>query len=1162
MTAVYANGNLADQAARDRIRGDLETTLVVEAAAGTGKTTALVGRIVATIATGRATLDRIVAVTFTEKAAGELKLRLRGEIEVARREAGDDVAGARLTEALRQLEEARINTIHGFCAELLRERPIEAGVDPLFEVAPQDVAGELFDTAFERWFQTMLAAPGPGMRRLLRRRPDFSGGPRETARRAAFALLDWRDFDSPWRHVDFERDPEIDALVEEIMALGELAAGAPAEDWLRRAIEEIRQPVADALRLESDNGRDYDGLEAVLGALVTGSRDGRWRWRGYGEDFGAHDRAGVIARRDGLRDRMRSFNTNAGMNLAPMLRDELWPIAAEYDKLKRRAGLLDFLDLLLLTRNVIRDNPAVRAELHDRFTHVFVDEFQDTDPLQAEILILLAADDPTESDWTRVRTMPGRLFIVGDPKQSIYRFRRADVKLYQELKRRLAESGAAILNLTVSFRATPPLQELVNAAVAPLMPVETATQPRYAALSPHRPEYDSQPAVVALPVPAPYGDRGKVTDWKIDESLPDAVAAFAAWLVNHSGWTVTERDAPEIRVPIRPRHICILFRRFSSMGRDVTRGYLRALEARHLPHVLVRGASFNEREEVEAIRNALGAIERPDDELAVFATLRGPLFAIGDDTLLEFRETIGSLHAFRRMPEPLAESLKPVAEALAILRELHRGRNRRPIADTIGRLLAATRAHAAIAIWPTGEQALANVMRVMDMARRFEGRAGATSFRAFVDQLEARAERDEPSEVPIVEEGTEGVRIMSVHRAKGLEFPVVILADITCKEIARDAHRYVDSATHVAALRIAGCAPVELVEHTDEELEREREEAVRLLYVGATRARDLIVVPVVGDDPYDGWVGRLNPALYPPPDMRRGPIESQPPGCPAFGDDSVAVRPMGAPRKQKSVAPGSHLGRAGNARVVWWDPTRLDLNVQEAMGIRQSKLLEAGADGADGAAARGSESYQKWLGARGAMLAAASEPLMRVTTATAAAIAGDTAGGIGAADAIELIELERSADRPRGKRFGILVHATMLRVAPHTAQDAAPDAIERAAALQGRIIGASADEVAAAAIAVRKAIESPVMIRAGAARECRRECALAAVMDDGTIVEGVADIAFLDESSGEPGWIVIDYKTDANPRAHLEQYRAQLGIYVKAIGAATGLPARGIVLVV
>jgi len=1151
---------ISDQAIRDRIRDDLGVTLVIEAAAGTGKTMALVNRIVSVIGSGRGELARIVAVTFTEKAAGELKLRLRGEIERARHNTELlSEARSRFDEALKQLEEARIGTIHSFCADLLRERPVEARVDPMFEVAPEDVAGEMFDAAFERWFERVLDNPGEGMRRLLRRR-DLSErtGPRAIARRAALELLNWRDFDSPWRHSPFQRDAEIDAIVAEIEALGKLSELGEPDDWLAKGLDAIARPVAEATRLEAVRGRDYDALESVLIGLCGGRR---WDWKGYGGGFGEATRDEVFRRRAELHARLKKFRDDAGANLAPILRDELWPIVGIYEDLKRRAGRLDFLDLLLVARNLVRDNPAVRDELQNRFTHIFIDEFQDTDPLQAEILLLLSSADPAESNWLKVKPIAGKLFIVGDPKQSIYRFRRADVSLYQDVKKRLLENGAQLEYLTVSFRATPAIQTMVNAAFAPLMSKASGTQPAYAPLMPYRAELGTQPSIVVLPVPEPYGDYGRVVDWKIDESIPDAIAAYARWLVYESGWTVTEREAPEVRVPIRPRHICILFRRMNSFGRDVTRPYLRALEARHLPHVLVKGGSFNEREEVVAIRNILGAIERPDDELTVFAALRGPVFALTDAALLEFRMTQGRLHPFRKLPDDIPDSLKEVKAALDVIKGLHRGRNRRPIAETIATLLAVTRAHAGIAIWPTGEQALANIMRIMDQARRYEARGGMTSFRAFVDELEARADRDQASETPIVEEGTEGVRIMTVHRAKGLEFPIVILADITCNETRADASRYIEPASKLAAMELAGCAPRELQEHAAKEHDRDEEEAIRLLYVAATRARDLIVVPAVGDEECDGWLARLNPVVYPAEPDRRSPIARQPPGCPEFGDDSVLTRPAKAPTKIKSVAPGLHRAQQGEHRpehqqehqIVWWDPRLLILNVEEKMGLRQDKLLQA--DDNKLVSDRGIKLHEKWSASRAAMLEAGMAPRINVATATELALAAPAAGPA-YPEAIAIEETRRDRGRPHGKRFGTLVHLTMLR-API---DADARKIGKIAASAAKMIGAPQQEVAAAASAVKAALMSPLMLRVKAADTVMRECPLMIRLEDGTAVEGIADLAFAENSVAGAVWTVVDFKTDVDVASRLDEYRAQIRFYVRAVRESTGRPASGAIL--
>src|SRR6185295_1576810 len=202
-------------------------------------------------------------------------------------------------------------------------------------------------------------------------------------------------------------------------------------------------------------------------------------------------------------------------------------------------------------------------------------------------------------------------------------------------------------------------------------------QAEYVALSPHRDDRAGQPSVIALPVPEPYGQR-RIAGYAIEQSLPDAVGAFVQWLVTTSGWTVTERtagvDELPMTMPLRPRHICILFRRFMHFGGDVTRPYVDALEARGVPHLLVGGKSFHGREEVETMRAALAAIEWPDDELSVFATLRGALFAIDDETLLAYRHHHKGFHPFR-VPDDLAPTLRPVGQALQLLRGLHGGRN-------------------------------------------------------------------------------------------------------------------------------------------------------------------------------------------------------------------------------------------------------------------------------------------------------------------------------------------------------------------------------------------------------------------------------------------------------------------------------------------------------
>jgi ATP-dependent exoDNAse (exonuclease V) beta subunit len=590
----------------------------------------------------------------------------------------------------------------------------------------------------------------------------------------------------------------------------------------------------------------------------------------------------------------------------------------------------------------------------------------------------------------------------------------------------------------------------------------------------------------------------------------------------------------------------------------VTRPYVRALEARRLPHLLVGGSGFHAREEIEAIRNALSAVERPDDELAVFATLRGPLFALTDAQLLAYRSRHSDLNPFRRPSQDLSDSSAEVAAALAVLRGLHRGRNRRPVSDTIGRLLSATRAHAGFANWSSGEQALANAARLMDMARRTE-RNGLISFRAFVDWLVDQAETGEASDAPIIEEGLDGVRIMTVHKAKGLEFPVVILADMTANA-AREASRWSDPERGLCVMTLAGCAPPELLEHAEEEKQRDIEEAARVLYVAATRARDLLVVSTVGDVRYDDrWLSALNPAIFPPVDRSFSPETNQPEGCPAFGPDNC-IRPSGVLRPKGSVTPGEHQPDAGEHRVVWWDPSLLELGKQEDVGSRLNKLIAA--DEGETRSRAGVESHLKWQQAREQVRESGSSPSLKVVTATERALAMATVESNErskpAMTEVDVETLGVDFSRPHGKRFGALVHAVLSTVE----LNADKSDVRAVADLQGHLLGATLEEIAAATETVARALAHPLMRRASAASiagRCRRETPIAVQLEDGTLVEGKVDLAFRDES--EPGsWTVVDFKTDFEIAGRLDEYREQVALYALAISRATRVGAKGVLL--
>jgi ATP-dependent exoDNAse (exonuclease V) beta subunit len=1190
-----------DSEARALIETALEETLIVEAAAGTGKTTALVGRIVRIIEEGRAEVGGLVAVTFTEKAAGELKLRLRERLDSARAAAGpESEVRKRLDRALTQLEQAHVGTIHAFCADLLRERPVEAGVDPLFEVLTEPASARLFDEAFGRWLQEVLADPPDGVRRALRR-SSFGGedGPVDRLQKAAWDLAQWRNFTGAWTRNAFDRVVEIDTVVSLLHDVAELTRNPGSRnDPLFTGTDAIRR-LSDEIALQQafgDGGSvDHDGWEA---GLVDLSRDRILANVKHGR--GASYRTGVprehvVTLVTELRGGLDRFRMMADADLAALLQQELRGALQRYEQMKAKNGALDFVDLLVVARNLVRDNRQVRVGFQQRFKRIFVDEFQDTDPLQAEILLLLAADDPGATDWRSARPVPGRLFLVGDPKQSIYRFRGADVAVYREVCRRAQDWGATILHLTTSFRSVPEIQSIVNAAFAPVMTGEEVTlQADYVPLTPHRRALAGQPSIIALPVPEPYARR-YVTGRAIEQSLPGAVGALVDWVVNQSNWTITERSG-SAPVKVAAKHICLLFRRFVSWETDVTRAYVEALEARGIPHVLVGGKAFHEREEVEAIRAALAAIEWPDDELSVFATLRGPFFAIGDEELLEWahrfgrqtdgRFTRGSFRPFGvppifdgDTPDEIAH-LSPIAEALRLLQRLHRHRNyvhkddsahsggpseriSGGVSGTLQELLVATRAHVGFALRTGGEQALANVLHIAELARQYE-MGGGISFRGFVEELRVAAETAQVSEAPILEEDSDGVRMMTVHKAKGLEFPIVILADLTCKLSRPDASRWIDQDGGLCALKIGGWAPTDLLLHGGIEVERDRAEGHRLAYVAATRARDVLVVPVVGDEMYEGgWLDPLMPALYPSLIGRQ--TRSPGPGCPAFPSrDSVLTRPDGDPARPATVAPGQYTfppaqpgsGIPTGYSVVWWDPHVLSLQADSGYGLRRDDLIAKDGDPMQ-VAARLAE-YQQWRTDRDQAVARARLPSLRVRTATSVAL-DRTFDSISTAPEIEVIDFSRVAGRPFGPRFGTLVHATLATV-PLDASEQVVTAVARA---QAQILPTAgrdpyAEEEVYAAVEVVSSLLRDVLFdrvrEADRAGRCDRELPITWKAPDGTLVEGTIDLAFEDVT----GLTIVDFKTDRELSTDLDRYRRQLTVYCKALGTLRKTDARGI----
>jgi len=1107
------------------VAAGLDWSWVVEASAGTGKTTALVNRIVEVIAAGTP-VETIVAVTFTHAAAGNMKLRVRHELEQRRAGELDPVVQDRLATAARSLDRAFIGTIHAFCAQLLRRRPVEAGVDPVFQELAQPEAQRVFSRVFQRWIEQRLAGPSPALIRAMARlswREERDGAePLDALRMAAWSLAEWRDFNTPWDKRGFDRDACLEALLQKAEGTLELRnRGSRPRDDLYVGL----RPLAELLdRVQRARAAGRFDANLVENEMLRLPRDLRWLKRGGGKYGEGISREAVVASWEQLQAAIEEFGRHADADLAAHLRDELWEAVGLYQQQKKLAGQLDFMDLLLYARDLLRHDGA-RRQLQQDYQRIFVDEFQDTDPLQAEILLLLAAADPAESNWRKATPAPGKLYVVGDPKQSIYRFRRADARLFRRVCRDLKDAGVADRELKHSTRSTRTIQAFVNAAFA-------GTIPDYLPLEGGVDDPPQQPGVVALPMPEPYGTRN-LSNARIEQCSPSTVAAFIKWLCTESGWKVRNRSTGSW-VPVQPEHVCILFRRFTNFGIDLTQEYVRALEARDIAHLLVGSKSFHRREEVGTLRTALRAIEWPDDELSVFAVLRGSLYAVLDDTLLKFRNAHGRFWPTHDLPEDLDPEFFPIRDAFQTLRELHRRRNYRPIADTINELLEATRAHAGFAFRKGGERVLANVFRLTDLARSFEASGAASSFRAFVEYLESEYESGDAGEAPVMEQEGGGVKLMTVHKAKGLEFPVVILADLTAKLTGpQGGDRYSDPERRLCAQRLLWCAPWELVDAAEDEAKADEEEALRVAYVAATRARDLLVVAAIGEeDRQGGWLSPLHEALYPPKERWR--ISANAPGCPKFGSATVLNRPP-EQSEEVSVKPGLHYPKAGSHTVVWFDPAVLALRVAKAEGVENEQVFS----GSTEQAVEGLRRYQEWKAERAQRLESGGVPRYRVANA-------ETFGPAAEAERIpvETVTLPMSSGRPTGRRFGRVVHDILQHAATPAEAVAMSD-------VWGRRHGASEEERAAAALVARQAL-SYIAQALPAGAERHRELPVMVRLEDGTLVDGRIDLAWRDGSS----WTVVDYKTDRREKRNV----AQVQIYALALERATNQPVRGIVL--
>ena len=872
-----------DEDARERARRDHATSLVLEAGAGTGKTTLLVDRIEAIVRTGAARLEEIAAVTFTENAATTMKLRLRERLERARSDARvPEDERDRVAAALEVLERASVSTIHALCAQVLQERPLECGVLPGFRMADEAQADALFAEAWEEWLGERLVGGDDVLLDALDRGIPLEGegwGERTSLRGLARTLVDQRDL-GPLAGGAFDAEAARKELVAQGARARELAAAAQEGDTLRARLERLAEHAEASRFLEGE------ALVHHLLALETVQANLGFRPRWPSAEALAEGRA--LA---GWTKRTREAWTAAhGASLHGRLVRALAGVASLYDRKKAERGVLDFLDLLVKARDALRDDASVREWFRRRFRYLVIDEFQDTDPLQVEIARLLAGD------------RAGALVVVGDAKQSIYRFRRAEVRLFRELARE-AEASGGVLHLVQNFRSRPAILRFVNRVFADLIQAsDEADQPAYEAIAPP-PGLSEEPSVVALRFPAPPNASG-------EDLLGAEASGLAAFLaaVARGGETVRDPVTGASR-PSRAGDVLVLARRLTRV-----QALEEALEAVALRFTVEGGKSFFDRQEVHETLAVLRAVDDPSDRIALVAALRSSFFGVSDRDVVAYSLSGGPLWAGAIDEErPGAATLAP---AVALLDELHRMRRHASVPALLERLYDATRILAALTGSRRGEAQIANLEKVAALARE-AGALGALTLRGFANLLEDRIEnaREEP-DLPSTRPGDpDTVRVLSIHKAKGLESPMVALFDTDDRGYSPITTVPLWAEGRIAIGFRGGCQPPDWDALVRREEKKGRAESRRLLYVAATRARDLLVVP---RPPVDAAVG----------DFWRELVDR----LPAASDADVRVVDA------ETIAPA----RGGRARAG-------AVGARERGGGRRSgRALGGGAEGAPG----------------------------------------------------------------------------------------------------------------------------------------------------------------------------------------------------------------------
>ncbi|GGD99896.1 UvrD-helicase domain-containing protein [Paenibacillus nasutitermitis] len=830
----------ADQADRDRILTDLDTTLLVEAGAGSGKTTSLVGRLLALIESG-ISVGQIAAITFTNKAAEEMKERFRLALEKAYRISSDtSLVRERLSEALGNLDLIFIGTIHSFCGSLLRERPIEAGLDPSFEEMDEESDKQFRASCWDNFMAELDEEARLQFEELLSLRVDVN-----TLRDVFDRVSFFTDVELP---CEKREQPGFDRIRDTLFPLLDAAAPyipttQPEKGWdtVQKLVRQTRQKMryidlSDDMRI-LEIAKEFDRkLDVTLN-----------RWT-------SKEHAGEMKKLfpEWQINVLLPFLQEWREYMYPKLIRFVLPILAYYEARRYAAGKLNFQDLLMEAAKLVRENSEVRAYFAERYQRLLVDEFQDTDPIQAELMFLLTGDSVNgefEKDWRQLTPRPGSLFVVGDPKQSIYRFRRADISIYNEIKKRIQECGA-VLRLTANFRSARSIGDFINGQfVGKLPPWETEHQAAFVMMETRT--YDPKAGrktphgIYVLNYPKMPGGKAVVAQTDAEQ-----IAKYISWACNNGNLQIVDRDGGS-RDAV-PSDFLIL-----TKTREFIHLYAEQLDLFGIP--ADTSGSTTVYKELLALLQLVRFLEDSADKPALLTVMRGMLFGLSDRQLWAYKQEGFSFSLFD-LPELEAcrEEVKAVVKVLGRLQKYKRWVRTLSAATAFSRIVDDLGILPYVSTLPAGSVRAGTLVRMLQL---LHGDPLASSSWAELCRLIEQMLADRGMETSsLYAGGNQAVRIMNLHKAKGLEAPVVFLA-CPCGESDHDATQYIDRSADPASgyftiSKSIGEFKTEVIAQPlgwGEMNERERAfsnaEKDRLLYVAATRPKQMLVISLYPDQP-------------------------------------------------------------------------------------------------------------------------------------------------------------------------------------------------------------------------------------------------------------------------------------------------------------------------